>query len=222
MVVPVAFFVCGIPVAFLLERLIWRLTDFEPDSDESSGRKLLPWQVEPSASRLRVSIVLGVPFVLAASAFRFTPSEAVLVSVFSAALLVCTATDLLRYRVPNVVTYPGFALALICSAALPGGDLRASLFAVILAAGFFVPIWVLTRGGIGMADVKLAVFIAAALGLPAAFTALALGVAAGGAVMLTLLVGGAVSRRQVTPYAPFLAVSAIGITLTEGAAFAPL
>jgi prepilin signal peptidase PulO-like enzyme (type II secretory pathway) len=142
--------------------------------------------------------------------------------VFSAALLVCTATDLLRYRVPNVVTYPGFALALICSAALPGGDLRASLFAVILAAGFFVPIWVLTRGGIGMADVKLAVFIAAALGLPAAFTALALGVAAGGAVMLTLLVGGAVSRRQVTPYAPFLAVSAIGITLTEGAAFAPL
>jgi hypothetical protein len=73
-----------------------------------------------------------------------------------------------------------------------------------------------------MADVKLAVFIAAALGLPAAFTALALGVAAGGAVMLTLLVGGAVSRRQVTPYAPFLALSAIGIALTEGTVFAPL
>jgi prepilin signal peptidase PulO-like enzyme (type II secretory pathway) len=221
MIVPLAFFVCGIPVALLLERLIWRLTDFEPD-EVSSGRKLLPWQVEPLASRLRVAIVLGVPFLLAASAFRFSPSEAVLVSVFLSALLVCTATDLLRYRVPNLVTYPGFAFALIGSAALPGGDLPASISAVILAAGFFLPIWVLTRGGIGMADVKLAVFIGAALGLPAAFTALALGVAAGGAVMLTLLVGGFVSRRQVTPYAPFLALSAIGIALTQGTAFAPL
>ena len=222
MILPLAFFVCGIPVAFLLERLILRLTDFESELEESSGRKLLPWQVEPSASRLRVAIVLGVPFLLAASAFRFTPSDAVLVSLFLSALLVCAATDLLRYRVPNLVTYPGFSLALIASAALQDGNLRASIFAVVLAAGFFLPIWALTRGGIGMADVKLAVFIGAALGLPGAFAALALGVAAGGAVMLALLFGGVVGRKQVTPYAPFLAVSAIGITLLEGAAFAPL
>ena len=222
MTAPLAFFLCGIPIAFLIERLIWRLTDFEPGSEESSGRELLPWQVEPWASRLRVAIVFCVPSLLAASALRFSTSDAVLVSAFLMALVVCTATDLLRYRVPNLITYPGFALALTSSAALPGGDLRAAIFAVVLAASFFLPVWALTRGGIGLADVKLAVFIGAALGLPDAFTALALGVAAGGLVMLALLVVGVVSRRQVTPYAPFLAVSAIGITLVEGAAFAPL
>ena len=222
MTAPLAFFLCGLPVAFLMERLISRLTDFEPELEESSGRKLLPWQVEPWASRLRTGTALFIPFLLAASALRFSISEAVLVSAFLVALLVCAATDLLRYRVPNLVTYPGFALALLASAALPGGDLRAAIFAVVLATGFFLPIWALTRGGVGLADVKFAVFIGAALGLPGAFTALALGVAAGGAVMLALLVGGVVSRRQVTPYAPFLALSAIGVTLAEGAAFAPL
>ena len=222
MIVPLAFFLCGLPIAVLMERLIWRLTDFEPEAEESSGRKLLPWQVEPWASRLRTGIVLFVPLLLAASALRFSTGEAVLVSAFLAALLICTATDLLRYRVPNLVTYSGFTLALTASAALPGGDLRAAIFAVVLATGFFFPIWALTRGGIGMADVKLAVFIGAALGLPGAFTALALGVAAGGAVMLALLLGGVVSREQVTPYAPFLAVSALGITLVEGTAFASL
>ena len=222
MAAPLTFFLCGLPVAFLMERLIWRLTNFEPELEASSGRKLLPWQVEPWASRLRLAIVLFVPLLLTASALRFSTSEAVLVSAFLVALLVCSATDLLRYRVPNLVTYPGFALALVASAALPGGDLRAAILAVVLATGFFFPIWALTGGGIGMADVKLAVFIGAALGLPGAFTALALGVAVGGAVMLALLVGGVVSRKQVTPYAPFLAVSAIGITLAEGAAFAPL
>ena len=222
MTAPLAFFLCGLPVALLMDRLIWRLTDFEPEEDESSRRKLLPWQVEPWASRLRTGIVVFVPLLLAASALRFSTGEAVLVSAFLVALLVCTATDLLRYRVPNLITYPGFALAMTASAVLPGGDLRAAIFAVILATGFFVPIWALTRGGIGMADVKLAVFIGAALGLPSTFTALALGVGMAGVVMLALLIGGAVSRKQITPYAPFLALSAIGITLAEGAAFAPL
>lgn len=222
MIVPLAFFLCGLPIAFLMERLIWRLTNFEPEAEESSGRKLLPWQVEPWASRLRTGIVLFVPLLLAASALRFTTGEAVLVSAFLVALLICAATDLLRYRVPNLITYPGFALALIASAALPGGDLSAAIFAVVLATGFFFPIWALTRGGIGMADVKLAVFIGAALGLPGAFTALALGVGMAGVVMLALLIAGVVRRKQITPYAPFLALSAMGITLAEGAAFAPL
>jgi prepilin signal peptidase PulO-like enzyme (type II secretory pathway) len=209
MTAPLAFFLCGLPVAFLMDRLIWCLTDFEPEDAESSGHKLLPWQVEPWASRLRSGSVLFVPVLLAASALRFSAGEAVLVSAFLVALLVCAATDLLRYRVPNLITYPGFVIALIASAALPDGDLRASIFAVILAAGFFLPIWLLTRGGIGLADVKLAVFMV-------------LGVGAGGALMLALLVAGVVGRRQVTPYAPFLALSAMGITLADGAAFAPV
>jgi prepilin signal peptidase PulO-like enzyme (type II secretory pathway) len=72
-----------------------------------------------------------------------------------------------------------------------------------------------------MADVKFAVLIGAGLGLPAAYSALALGVIPGGLVMTALLVLGVVSKRQATPYTPFLAVGAIAVVLLEGAAFAP-
>lgn len=72
------------------------------------------------------------------------------------------------------------------------------------------------------ADVKFSVLIGAALGLPAAYSALALGVFLGGLVMAALLVAGAVNRCQVTPYAPFLAVSAIAVVFAQGTAFAPL
>ena len=85
----------------------------------------------------------------------------------------------------------------------------------------FLAVWALSRGGLGLADVKLAVLIGAALGLPAAYTALALGIIVGGFFMAALLVDGAVSRRQVTPYAPFLALSAITVVFLQGTAFAP-
>jgi prepilin signal peptidase PulO-like enzyme (type II secretory pathway) len=132
------------------------------------------------------------------------------------------ATDLLCYRVPNVVTYPGVVLALAAAAFMPHGDLRSALIAVGLSASLFLGVWVLSRGGIGLADVKFAVLIGAALGLPAAYAALALGIIIGGFVMAALLVTGRVSRRQVTPYAPFLALSAIAVVFVQGTVFAPL
>ena len=93
---------------------------------------------------------------------------------------------------PNVVTYPGVVLALAAAAFMPHGDL------------------------------KLAALIGAALGIPAAYSALALGVIAGGMAMAFLLITGSVSRRQVTPYAPCLAISAIAVVFVQGTAFAPL
>jgi leader peptidase (prepilin peptidase)/N-methyltransferase len=92
------------------------------------------------------------------------------------------------------------------------------LLAIVLSAGFFLPMWALTGRGIGLADVKLAIFIAAAPGLPAAYSALIVGVIAGGLVMAALLIAGVVGRRQVTPYAPFLALSAIGVVFLQGTA----
>jgi prepilin signal peptidase PulO-like enzyme (type II secretory pathway) len=96
------------------------------------------------------------------------------------------------------------------------------LLAISLSAAFFLPMWALTGGGIGLADVKLAVFMAAALGLPAAYSALILGVIADVLVMAALLIAGVVGRRQVTAYAPFLALSAIGVVLLQGTALTPM
>jgi len=46
-----------------------------------------------------------------------------------------------------------------------------ALVAVGLSAALFIAVWALTRGGIGLADVKFAVLIGAALGLPGAYSA---------------------------------------------------
>jgi prepilin signal peptidase PulO-like enzyme (type II secretory pathway) len=222
MPVPVVFFLVGTPLAIVVERLLRRLTGAADTDYNEPGRKRLQWQVEPWNARLRVGVALILPPLAAAAAWRFDILEALAVSVLLIALLVCMATDLLCYRVPNVVTYPGVVLALAAAAFMPHGDLRSALIAVGLSASLFLGVWVLSRGGIGLADVKFAVLIGAALGLPAAYAALALGIIIGGFVMAALLVTGRVSRRQVTPYAPFLALSAIAVVFVQGTVFAPL
>jgi prepilin signal peptidase PulO-like enzyme (type II secretory pathway) len=70
--------------------------------------------------------------------------------------------------------------------------------------------------------VKLAMLIGAALGYPAAYSALVIGILAAGVVILTLVALRLVSRRQALPYAPFLSIAAIAVVLYQGAAFAPL
>jgi prepilin signal peptidase PulO-like enzyme (type II secretory pathway) len=129
---------------------------------------------------------------------------------------------MLRFRVPNAVTYPATVAALAAAVFMPNGSIGDALLAAALGGGLFFVLAVITRGGIGLGDVKLAVLIGAALGLPIAYQALLYGVVAAAVVMGVLLVAGVVSRRQPVPYAPFLSLAAIVTMLTQGAAFAPL
>ena len=216
----IAFFFAGLPLAFVTDRLIVRFA-LPPAADDDAALRL-PWQSEPWASRLRRGAVLLVPALTGLAGWRFDPLAAAVVSLLLVALLICTATDLLRFRVPNAVTYPGTALALAAALVMPDADVASALLAMVLGGGLFLVMSFLTRGGLGLGDVKLAMLIGAALGLPAAFHALALGIMAGGVVILALFLAGAVSRRQAVPYAPFLALAAMAVVFSQGAAFAPL
>jgi prepilin signal peptidase PulO-like enzyme (type II secretory pathway) len=144
------------------------------------------------------------------------------VSLLVLALLVITATDLLRFRVPNAITYPGTVAALAAAVLMPDGSAGDAALAALLGGAFFFLLVLVTRGGIGLGDAKLAVLIGAALGLPLAYQALVYGVIAAAVVMGVLLVAGVVNRRQPVPYAPFLSTAAIVMVLLQGAAFAPL
>ena len=217
------FFLAGLPLAYAADRLVRRFATPYTDDDVLSGeRKRLLWQMEPWATRLRVGLVSLIPGLTALAGARFDAPAAAVVSLLLAALLVCTATDLLRYRVPNAITYPGIALALVASLLMPGADVMSALLAAILGGSVFLLMSILTRGGLGLGDVKLATLIGAALGLPAAYQALAFGIVVGGIVILALFLVGLVGRRQAVPYAPFLALSAVAVVLVHGAAFAPL
>jgi prepilin signal peptidase PulO-like enzyme (type II secretory pathway) len=165
---------------------------------------------------------LLLPLAMAVAASRFDLLQAMAVSLVVFALLVITATDMLRFRVPNAVTYPGTIAALAAAVLMPDGSIGDAALAALLGGGVFFLLALITRGGVGLGDVKLAVLIGAALGLPIAYQALIYGIVAAAVVMGLLLVAGVVGRRQPVPYAPFLALAAIVMLLTQGGAFAPL
>ena len=218
-----SFFLAGLPAAYAIDRAVLRLTDVPAfDEDEREEQSMLPWQVGPWPGRVRLFVAFLAPFLLAVAGWRFDVPQAIAVSALLFALLVCTGTDLIRYRVPNVVTYPGIALALLASLAMPDGDFVSAIAAAAAGGAIFLVIAMITRGGIGLGDVKLAMLIGAALGLSGSYQALVLGVMAGGIVIVLLLVAGVVSRRQAVPYAPFLALAAAATVLARGAIFAPL
>ncbi|HXH20638.1 MAG TPA: A24 family peptidase [Dehalococcoidia bacterium] len=228
---PLLFFLAGIPAALVLNHgiaVLGREQDPAEDGLEANEPgpgpvvRKLPWQVQPWRDRVRVLVVAAAPFLMAGAGWRFEPLEAVAVSALILALLLCTGTDLIEYRVPNVVTYPGIVLALAAAALFPDGDPVNALVAGVVGGLIFLVLAIVTRGGLGLGDVKLAVLIGVALGFPASYQALVIGVLTGGVVILALFLAGIVSRKQAVPYAPFLALAAVGIVLTQGAVFAPL
>jgi leader peptidase (prepilin peptidase) / N-methyltransferase len=230
-VAPLLFFLAGIPAAFLLNRAIAALAEgFEHEEaapEEQGGAAAatttpLPWQVGAGPSRVGVLVSLPLAPLMAVAAIQFAPLQAAVVSLFIFAMLLCTGTDLIAYRVPNLVTYPGTLIALAAALALPDGEPVMALLASGVAAAAFFVLYVATRGGLGLGDVKLAMLIGAALGYPAAYSALVIGILAAGVVILTLVALRLVSRRQALPYAPFLSIAAIAVVLYQGAAFAPL
>ena len=212
----------ALPLAVVAERALRRLVWVDDIADESAGRKLLSWQVEPFATRLRILMAACVPLLAVAATLRFDGLATGVAIVVLTAFLICAATDLLCYRVPAIVAYPGTALAIMAAATLPDGDVVDAALGALLAAAIFLPQTLLTHGRqFGLADANFAIFVGACLGLSRGFQALCLGVIIGGLVLLALLLLGAVTRRQVTCYAPFLAGAAIVIALFRGMAFAP-
>ncbi len=138
---------------------------------------------------------------------------------YTCVLTVIFFIDLEHRLVLNRVTFPAMAIALLLAGArtLPGdpmalGDAVPTLLRSLAggAVGFvvlFLPAW-LTRGGIGLGDVKLGALMGLALGLPAVLAGLFLGFLAGGVGAIVLLATGLRGRRDAVPYAPFLATGA--------------
>lgn len=86
--------------------------------------------------------------------------------ILVASLSVSLVTDLRSRRIPNAITLPAFALALLVRALLggwsgPDGLASGLLGAAVGFAPFFLIAW---RGGMGMGDVKLVAVVGACLG----------------------------------------------------------
>lgn len=159
--------------------------------------------------RLRAVVGVATSALVLLAFARFGPSWQAL----GAAFLLCvvaalTVVDLEQRRIPNRIVLP--ATAAVFAAQLAFDPRGVPLLAAIsLAAGlfFFLPLLV-SPGGMGMGDVKLAVLLGAALG-QAVVLAIVVAVLSGFLVALTLLVrDGPAARKSAFAFGPFLALGA--------------
>jgi len=139
---------------------------------------------------------------------------------FVAASIALTAIDIEVRRLPDRIVLTSFAVVvlLLASAAAFSGDLGAILRALgggaALFAGFLL-LALVTRGGMGFGDVKLAALIGVAtgwIGWPALLTGVFAAFLLGGLFGIALLLARRAGRRSATPFGPWMIAGAwIGI-----------
>jgi leader peptidase (prepilin peptidase)/N-methyltransferase len=130
--------------------------------------------------------------------------------------------DLEHGLILNKVVYPSIVVALLL-ALLPRPWLTQWIVTGIANAaiggaigfGLFLLIALVSRGGMGWGDVKLAALIGLATGFPLVFLSIIMGAILGGIVAVALVIAKKRKRRQTIPFGPFLAVAAM-ITLLWG------
>ncbi len=208
----IAVLAAGLPLAVVLERLILRLASMPFSAlyqADAAAPRVLPWHAPRWRDGIARGFALCLPLLLALTALRFETPDALVAGVVVVVLVVCCATDLLAYRVPNIVTMPALALVLAASAVSGTPDLVDASLGLVACGGAMLVVAVLTRGGLGGGDVKLVALIGAALGLPEALYALGAGIVAGSLVVIALHAMGGLRRGDVFPYAPFLSVAAL-------------
>jgi leader peptidase (prepilin peptidase) / N-methyltransferase len=145
--------------------------------------------------------------VLAVATFVHLGSDAnaALWAVVQVVLVALAAIDVATRLLPNRITLPVSAAAVLLRVA----DERSALLEVVVAgvAAFtaFYIVALVVRGGFGMGDVKLAAMLGFLLG-KAVLPALVLGVVAGGIWSALLLLTRRAGMRSSIAYGPFLAL----------------
>ena len=139
---------------------------------------------------------------------------------YACLFIVIFVIDLEHSLILNKVVYPTMVVALLLSLypwpwfGEPMG-MRVAYAALGGAIGFavFLLIALVSRGGMGWGDVKLAALIGLATGFPMVFVAIIMAAILGGIVAVVLLVTRRRGRREMIPFGPFLAVAAMATLL---------
>ena len=168
-------------------------------------------------------VELATALIFAFLCWHYGLSAELGVMIFYACLfIIIFVIDLEHGLILNKLVYPGMVVALLL-ALYPWPWLNESMVMRVAYAalgggiGFaiFLLIAIVSRGGMGWGDVKLAALIGLATGFPLVFVAIIMGAIIGGIVAVALLIAKKRKRRETIPFGPFLAVAAM-ITLLWG------
>jgi len=146
-----------------------------------------------------------------------------IMAFYACLFIIISVIDLEHGLILNKVVYPAMIVALllalvpqpwltrwivangIANAALGGG----------IGFGIFFLIALVSRGGMGWGDVKLAGLIGLAVGFPLVFFSVILGAILGAVVAVALVVAKKRTFKETLPFGPFLALAAM-VTLLWG------
>jgi leader peptidase (prepilin peptidase)/N-methyltransferase len=124
-------------------------------------------------------------------------------------LVALSVTDLETRLIPNRIVLPATALVLVAQLALYGADASEFVIAAVAAGLFLLLPLLVYPAGMGMGDVKLAVFLGAALGRDV-IDAFVVGFFLAAAVAVSILLReGSTARKHTIAFGPYLAVGGI-------------
>jgi len=222
----------GLPAGVALDVIARRLVspsgeDETPVHERAAEAAIVDPRLERFSTRawvFRLLIVVATAALFGIAGGRFDDAgHLAIATAYICVLVLCAATDVLSFRVPNVVTYPAILGALVLGFAMPGASAREVLAGGAVAGGILLLPALLTGGrGFGIGDAKLAAFVGLALGLPNVVAALLFTALLGGIVAALLLVTGVCRRHEPIPYAPFVSAGALIALLWRGPAFIQL
>ena len=168
-------------------------------------------------------VELATALIFAFLCWHYGLSAGLGVMIFYACLfIIIFVIDLEQGLILNKVVYPGMVVALLLALVPEPGLSQLAAMRIANAAigggiGFaiFLLIAIVSRGGMGWGDVKLAALIGLATGFPLVFLAIIMGAILGGIVAVALMIAKKKNRRETIPFGPFLAVAAM-VTLVWG------
>lgn len=167
-------------------------------------------------------VVVGGAGAFGLLAWRWTdPLDLLVLGLYVAALIVLLATDLDQKLLPDLITYPLMAYALLilvlglnpvledkARLLLAEGDLTAIL-AAVAAPSLLAVTDRLFRGALGMGDLKLAVSLGLMFGLSQLLVGFLVGTVAFAAVVLSLVLTRRVSLKTAIPFGPALIAAGV-------------
>lgn len=161
--------------------------------------------IERSPLRLAIA-ALSALAIAADLVIHHTAEQRLLGAVLLAVLGVVTVTDLESRRIPNAIVGPAAVVGLGIGAIMHPSGLPGQAVAGVATGAFLMLFAVLSRGGLGMGDVKLGLVLGVFLGRYVVI-ALVAGLLASGLWGLVLLArhGVARGRKLAIPLGPFLA-----------------
>lgn len=167
-------------------------------------------------------VEIGTAVLFGLSCWQFGLSIELAVALFYICIfIVLMVIDWEKGLILNKIVLPAIGAALLISVIfsilLPDIEIVPFIGRAAIGGGIglvlFMLIVIVSRGGMGWGDVKLAALIGLVTGFPLVFIALLIGVVLGGVVAVLLLLFKIKKRKEAIPFGPFLAIATIATLL---------